>query len=170
MSAPAALPATFCGFRSVGSRKVVALTFEVPVEYSERALKMLGHPDAVNPKWFAIALLDEKAAAQVQGAVAPALPKSTPPLVNTREKRNWNELPPATQAGIRCGEPAFHKFLYEANPPLWEEVSKTYEPADAAAAVVRRICGVSSRSQLSAGEGLAAWQKLNDRYEVWMRT
>lgn len=103
--APAAFKATFSDWRTVKGRKQLQLIFEVPLEQQEQVLTMLGAPSPSDPAWCGIALLDKKA---LQGSSEPV---SKP--VPTKDRRNWNELPPATQAGIRCAEPAFWKFLEE---------------------------------------------------------
>lgn len=51
-------------------------------------------------------------------------------------KRKWSDLSYAEQAGIRCAEPEFQKFIRATN-------------ADDAAKIVRQICCVNSRSELN---------------------
>lgn len=62
MSEPAAIRATFTNIRNIQGRKVVQLICEIPIEQAEKACMILGWPDAVEPKWVAIALLNEDAA------------------------------------------------------------------------------------------------------------
>lgn len=70
-----------------------------------------------------------------------------------KERRQWNELPPASQAGIRCAELGFRRFL-------------GVETEDAAANEVRRRCEVQSRSELSTNErASAAWEMLDSEYQ-----
>lgn len=61
MGDPAAIKATFCNFRNIAGRKVVQLVFEIPVEQGGQAYEALGWPDAADPKWCGIALLNEDA-------------------------------------------------------------------------------------------------------------
>ena len=61
MERPAAIKATFCNFKNIAGRKVVQLIFEIPVEYASEAYETLGWPDASDPKWAAICLLNEDA-------------------------------------------------------------------------------------------------------------
>lgn len=80
-----------------------------------------------------------------------------------KPRRNWSELTPAEQAGIRCGEPAFRKFLV-AKSLMADDDTDT--PADA----VRRFCEVKSRSDLKPGTDHARWwHKLNSQFQVWMQ-
>lgn len=57
----AAIRATFCNIRNIAGRKVVQLIMEIPVEQAGQAYEAFGWPDAANPKWVAIALLNEDA-------------------------------------------------------------------------------------------------------------
>lgn len=86
-----------------------------------------------------------------------ALADNDEPLEREKVKRLWHELPPATQAGIRCTEPTFHRFL---------EVQTDEE----AATEVRRRCDVRSRSELST-DSMAKdrWEHLEASYHEWMR-
>ena len=59
------------------------------------------------------------------------------------ERDKWRTLGPARQAGIRCKEPTFWAFLREQL--RYEEVSSENE----AACVVRELCNVLTRSDLS---------------------
>ena len=58
---PAAIKATFCNFKNVVGRKQLQLHFEIPIEQAGQVYEALGWPDAANPKWVAIALLNEEA-------------------------------------------------------------------------------------------------------------
>jgi len=59
MQNSAAIKATFCNFKNIAGRKVVQIICEVPIEYAGQVYENLGWPDAANPKWVAIALLNE---------------------------------------------------------------------------------------------------------------
>lgn len=79
-------------------------------------------------------------------------------------KRDWRDLPPSQQAGIRCEEAAFGVFLKDAKTDDFDEA------AEDAAEAVRLICGVSSRSELNTNQkARVIWHQLNDQYEAWMR-
>lgn len=80
-----------------------------------------------------------------------------------RAKRDWRDLPPAQQAGIRCEEGSFTEFLRFERPDDWNE-----EPD--AVRCVRLICGVESRADLNTNQkARVIWHQLNDQYEAWMR-
>jgi hypothetical protein len=165
--APAAILATYYTWRPVAGRKSLQLVFEVPPEKQTEVLTALGPPDSLGSVWCAIALLDPKAAEaarNAQGAQAPVLPKSTPPLVNTREKREFKSLPLSQQAALACDREAFRRFLSET----WPEGS--IETAADAAQYVRDYCRVKSRSHLES-DGLAgdAWITLYQDFEDWLR-
>lgn len=69
-----------------------------------------------------------------------------------KRKRNWEELPPASQAGIRCGEEAFQKYLGTSNE-------------DEATQYVYTHCGIQSRVELSTNADAAAkWRALDSEY------
>ena len=57
----AAIRATFTNIQNIQGRKVVQLVLEIPIEQAEKACMVLGWPDAANPRWCAIALLNEDA-------------------------------------------------------------------------------------------------------------
>jgi hypothetical protein len=88
-----------------------------------------------------------------------AQPRSTP---RAGAKRDWRELPPAQQAGIRCDEPTFRAFLGEV---------KRYGHCDEkdAAIVVRDICGVNSRVELGTKQAARViWHQLDAEYQAWL--
>lgn len=63
----------------------------------------------------------------------------------------------AQRAGMVCNEGAFHKFL-------------GVEGKEQAVKRLRRLCGVSSRSQLDTDKDAAArFQDLASEYEAWLR-
>jgi hypothetical protein len=58
MENSAAIRATFCNLKNIAGRKVVQVICEVPVEQAGQVYEALGWPDASNPKWVAIAMLN----------------------------------------------------------------------------------------------------------------
>ena len=88
---------------------------------------------------------------------------ATPSLAEPSEKakRDWRDLQPQQQAGIRCGEPVFIAFLKEMHPKAWREFED-------AAAVVRWICGVHSRVELGTDQkARVIWHQLDEQYGAW---
>lgn len=77
-------------------------------------------------------------------------------------KRDWRDLQPAQQAGIRCGEPTFAAYLREMHPDEWRETRE-------AAACVRFICSVHSRVELGTNQkARALWHQMDTQYQGWL--
>jgi hypothetical protein len=134
---------TVSGFRTIGGRKVVAITIEAPIEHQVAIAKI-----AENGAWVAVARLQN------------------PPQQPEKQKRSWDELPPAQQAAMRCQEPSFWQYMKERNPSF-----KIAENADEAAKQVRMFFGIDSRSELSANPACAAkWREIDSEYQHWLRT
>lgn len=80
-----------------------------------------------------------------------------------KERDKWRDLGAAKQAGMRCKEPTFWAFLRE-------EYSEPVESDDSAAIVIRRLCGVLSRSDLNKPGNSHArlrWHGLDNSYQAW---
>ncbi len=58
----AIIKATFHNVKNVAGRKVCQIVCEVPIEHAYDVIDTFGWPDPANPKWVAIALLNEDAA------------------------------------------------------------------------------------------------------------
>jgi hypothetical protein len=153
MTDRAAIAGTFADFRTVKGRKQAQLIIEVPLEKADEALRALGGvPQPSNPKWVAIVLLKPEAAQRASNGHAEP----------SKERRKWEDLPPAQQAAIRCGEPEFRRFL--------SEVKGLPVSADGAADVVRHLCGVQSRAELNTHPVPAElWRKLEADFWAWQR-
>lgn len=141
-----AFKGTYADWKLVKTRGVVQVVFEVPLHEADAAYGVLGGmPTPSKERWFGIAPL--------------ATEKSAPAQDNPR--RDWRDLPPAQQAGIRCGEAPFAVFLKEEFSADWHE-------SQDAAACVRLICGVTSRSELGSNQkARVLWHQLNTKYEAW---
>lgn len=80
----------------------------------------------------------------------------------TKPKRKFSELSLPEQAGIRCADSQFSSFLYFIKPK-WGGLD--------AAQVVRRMCEVTSRSELSTNQEAAEkWRALESSYQNWLTT
>lgn len=78
--------------------------------------------------------------------------------VPTKAPREWIALSPSQQAGIRCNEARFQKFIDAID-------------ADAAADYVRLFCGVLSRSEIKPDTTAAVrWAHLERDYQAWLTT
>jgi hypothetical protein len=76
------------------------------------------------------------------------------------------------QAAMLCGEYRFHAFLSGTFPDVWGE-NRQYPLDDSqiAAAVVRHICQVQSRSEFDTNpEAAARWRDLHGKFEAWKIT
>jgi len=147
--------ACYSDFRIIKSRKTAQIILEVSLESANAALDTLGgvpRPDA--EVWVAVALLDLK---------TPAEPER--PAV---EGQKFSSLPLVRQAGIRCADPEFQKFIVER-----QGLSRTWAVTggeETAVDIVRDICGVASRSELSEANGGRAWRQLEAEFQEWRHT
>lgn len=149
MPAPAAISGTFSDLKTVKSRSVVQIVIEVPIERAAAVVEAFGFPQPGAEIHVAVARL----------VAAPATIEHEPAAEKPRRK--FAEMPRSQQAGIRCCEQAFWRFLNE-----------TYgRPAasspESAAQVVRLLCNVESRANLD-GQGADAWDALEARFYLWM--
>ena len=147
MNKPAAFRASFSDLKLVKTRQIAQLIFEIPLAEFDAAYDVLGGlPNPASEQWFAIAPLD--------------LTKN--PIDAVPKPRDWRELQPAQQAGIRCAEPTFMAFLKETRPDDWHE-------SEDAAACVRLICGVHSRVELGTNQkSRVIWHQLDSDYLAWL--
>lgn len=140
-----AIAGTFADFKLVKTRSCAQLVIEVPIEQADGVLAALGGlPRPSKERWVGIAPL--KSAPQVQVASqAPDDPFAAP--------TPFRDLPAAKQAGIKCTDPDFQRWLGA-------------DSDEAAAELVRQYCGVNSRSELNADpEAAAHWRKMLGSYE-----
>jgi hypothetical protein len=92
------------------------------------------------------------ATAAVEGEDTEGGPTTTVQRASPAPKRRWEQLSPTEQAGIRCADPEFQRWLCVAD-------------ADLAAMVVRQKCGVDTRAGLNTNEEAAErWRRLNNAY------
>ena len=164
-----AFKAVYIDAKSMRGVKAVRFTFDVPVEDSNEALEVLGGmPRPDEPVYVGITRIKEGAQAAPEPPQAqlesPAYDRSAS-FPNEKEHKRFNMLPLSQQAGIRCGDPAFWKFLNEQH---FSEIGLV-DNADAAAGAVRHVCGVASRADLKSNtEAGRIWTHLNRDFEVWM--
>lgn len=164
MTKPLAIRATFADMKIVKTRQVVQLILELPLADFDQAYEVLGGlPNPANERWFAIAAIKEvmpDTPVQSTKPDARPEPKQDKPA---RAKRDWRDLAPSQQAGIRCGEMLFLKFLEEERMDDLREGGSVPD-------TVRMICGVQSRSELNTNQkARVIWHQLNDQYEAWIR-
>lgn len=147
MSSPAAIQATYTDMKLVRTRSVAQLVFEIPIERAAEFIEAFGVPVPGKEVWCAIARLNAEQ------------PKAEKPA------KRWEDLSPAQQAGMRCNEMSFRRFLDE------EGHLQPCETVDDAAEAIRVHCGVRSRSDIGkTSASLSEWQKLDRDYQMWLRT
>jgi hypothetical protein len=97
----------------------------------------------------------------VQKETAPATPGQIPPK-SDRVKRDWRDLPPAQQAGIRINEATFAAYLREEHPDEWHETGD----ADSCLKLICRI--ESKRDLLTNHRACALWHQIDTYYGAWL--
>jgi hypothetical protein len=151
-----AFSGTYADWKLIKTRSVVQVVFEIPVENSNAVLQVLGGmPDGT--RWFGIAPINLSPPVEKE---KPAEPRPTTPKSPAGAKRDWRDIPPPQQAGIRCDEPIFAAFLKEQHPLNWREATRM--PAEC----VRLICVVAVPRQpwrRSASRDLASTRFANSR-------
>jgi hypothetical protein len=146
MAAPLAFQGTFADFKLIKTRSVVQVVIEMPIEHGPAVIAAFGLPSP---------------GAEIPVAVARMTAPETIEHDEPKPARRFGEMPRAQQAGIRCGEAAFWRFLSETTG---QRVGCANEAAEA----VRRVCCVSSRAELD-GPGAADWDDLSSQFSMWMR-
>ena len=89
------------------------------------------------------------------------------PAPSERPRERFVDKRLSAQAGIRCADPRFWKFIYEYDQSLYEGIDANGD-VEAAAEFVRQYCGVDSRRDLdnfTAAGG--TWTGLNAEFEEW---
>lgn len=156
-----AISGEFADLKIVKTRSIVQIIIEAPIEEGESIVKLFGFPQPGNPVRLAVARLIDSSVAQLveHRTLTAEVEGSTP---SGAAKRQWDELSPTMQAGIRCATPAFWKFLREEGD---SEVNSEAE----AATYVRLICGVNTRAALATNKIAAGkWRKLDDQHIGWL--
>lgn len=145
MTNKAAFQARFAHYERKPGLKVMRLHFEVPLEKGMETISILGEPTPDNDVWVGIALLGGE------------------PNEEKPSERKWRDVPLAEQAGIRCEQEAFMKFLRTTR--FVSGAYKNFTAAD----LVRTYCAVESRSELDADNDAAnRWINLDKEFQAWM--
>lgn len=91
------------------------------------------------------------------------------PAAQQADARRENQTDTVQQAGIRCADPRFHKFLEETNDG-WR-LMKEGTPTERAAELTRAICGVKSRKDLATNsEAREHWFDLESKFQAWLHS
>ena len=156
---PTAFKATYSDWKLVKTRGVVQIVFEVPLAEADDAYELLGGmPIIAKERWFGIAAI--KSPEEKETAAKPR--QSNPPSTHPDgAKRDWRDIPPAQQAGMRCDQPAFSVFLKEQRSDDWHETPNAVD-------CVYLICGITSRSELGTNHrARMIWKALDDQFQAW---
>ena len=138
MTDHAVITGTFSEAKFIKTRSAMQIVVEVPIEHADMALQALGGVPQPGK--------------EVSVAVA---------RLNTIQEPKAKRGTLAQQCGILCGDPVFLKFLYEHGPFM---PRNDFE----AAAVVRKICKVESRSEFDSDAAAGQrWRDLKGKYEAW---
>jgi hypothetical protein len=150
----AAFKASYADVKMIKTRQCVQIVFEIPVQDFDAAYEVLGGlPNPAAERWFGIAAIKDPA------IVAKPEPVDQPRPA--RAKRDWRDIPPAQQAGIRRSDPIFAAFLKEQRASDWREASDAVE-------CVRLICGVQSCKELGSDHrARVIWHQLDEQFQAW---
>lgn len=147
MSDPAAFSGNYANIITRKTRSVAVVEIEIPIEKMQAFIAAFGAPLPGVEIPVAIARLDPKAADKAK----------EPPA--TKERRPFSDLPFAQQAGIRCEDVRFKKFIVESYGAAFSDE------------FVRQFCGIKSRSELASDhDAIRHWKKLNSQFEAWLAT
>lgn len=97
----------------------------------------------------------------------------TPPRVETPSPRgaSFHDMLPVKQAGILCADQMFWKYLEELHTNRWVAALTAFGNTEIAAArIVRDICCVQSRKDITVGTSAHnKWNFLLSSYQAWKR-
>lgn len=155
---PAAIEASLVDVRNIATHKCVRLELHVPAEHAPLVMQAFGWPTMVAPVPVAVARLNGES----ESGPSSLEYWKDKPVEQIKERRRWDDLKLSMQASIRCGEPAFWKFIHERMP----ENNPT--SSEDAARIVRSFCGVSSKADLLGAAG-RRWLQLDDEYQAWLK-
>jgi hypothetical protein len=156
-----AIKAQFVDLRPMPSRGIVRFYFDIPTEDANEALDTLGGiPQPEKYATVAIARVDPAKIAPEPDKLASAAPGGSDKPTVAKERKRWAELPIVQQCAMRCEEESFCTYLRDQYPATF---------CGDAAATVRMICKVESRSAL-ATDALAAtrWRTLDNNFWQWL--
>jgi len=130
---------TVAGFKTIGSRKLVAVTIECPIEHLSHIATIAEHG-----AWVAVARL----------AI---------PAVQEKAKKRWSEMLPSAQVSIRLAEPLFRTFLIETKgmPVTYGTVEMKNWLKD--------ILGIQSRRELNTEcKAQEDWFMIDTAFQAWV--
>jgi hypothetical protein len=136
----AALSGDYVDLRFIKTRKVCQIVIEIPIEQGNAFVQAFGTPNPATGVPVAIARLT-------------AEPKPE------KAKRSWGELSRAEQAGMKCNDVEFSRFI-----------ALEYGTKLDTTATVKWICEVKSRTELDSDEAAGIrWDALYSKFQRWQR-
>lgn len=154
----------YCDLQFVRTRSVAKISIEIPIERAAEFVAAFGAPNPATECAVALARINPAKASEKPASEAPTQDNQPVQKIG----RRFKELPMATQAGMRCAEASFQKFLEERYFKQWA-ATDAETGAECAAQVVRSLCGVESRSAIKTDtEAGARWLKLMLHFDLWM--
>jgi len=151
-----AILATFSDVKFIRTRSTMQLILELPIERADSSLKALGGvPQPGTERWVGVILAptEDEAVSKLVGDFV-KMQKSS------KEHRPLNSLPLSQQAGLRCNDYQFIRYLEEMYPDTACSVP--------AADLVRELCGITSRSELDTNDIAAQkWRKLESDFQAY---
>ena len=162
--APAVISGSLVDVRNVGVHKSVKLTIHVPEELAMQVMDAFGWPTAANPIYVAIARLDKSVSRQYPTAEREPGQETPPPSPPVRATRSL-----AQKVGMLCNDGMFQQFLREQYAEVWREVKEpSAPPGETAADVIRSLCAVETRAQITADTPAGAqWQAIDSEFGAW---
>jgi hypothetical protein len=148
-----AFRACYADWKLIKTRSVIQVIMEIPIHDADAAYRVLGGmPAPASERWFGIAAL----------ATGHARPQPVPdkPPAGAKQKKDWRDVPPSQQAGIRCDEPVFAAFLKGI---LSGRMARKPGSRRMRAAYLRRR--VPLRCSMTAARVI--WTQLNSQFEAW---
>lgn len=153
MTKAAAFAGSYCDLKFIKSRSVAQITVEIPIERAAEFVAAFGAPNPAEECPVALARINPAKTGEKPASEAPTQDNEH------RERRPFKSFGYAQQAGIKCDDLAFGKFLRERI----EDKGRT--PAE----IVRAYCNVESRKEiLPKSEAERKWLQLLTHFDLWM--
>jgi hypothetical protein len=160
MTTRAAFQGYYSDLKFIKTRSVAQVVIEIPIESGDAFVQAFGTPNPASEVLVAIARMNPTPVAEEPKALAPP------------DRRSWDQLRPSQQAGIRCSEPAFQRYLREEYAAAWGHAAfddALTTDAKRAAECVRNIFGIATRAELDSNFGKGQrWCDMLVDFDVWM--
>lgn len=171
-----AIKATLHSYKSLATRKQLQITLEVPQEFSESALKMLGVVDPGGVQWFALTRLVEPHKRLKENEPDSVVPNAAPScdVSQGQEARRtpFKDLRRSQQAALKIREWVFREWMeYSGLFPGWAPNRLQGDPDDrlqvqTADAALKDVLGIKSKSELDTrGPAQTKWDQLLATYD-----